>query len=198
MNSNTNKDKKEDFKERVLKDVGKDQKSTAKSRKPRIFIAGDSMVRELKGWLMSRNKSVKVYSFSGATAGDTESFLVPLLNKNPDHIMLHVGTNNLVMDSPEVIVDKILSLTKMITSRGITYSISQIIVRDHKLWHKVSKVNDLLAKKVTEGISTINHDSITVEHLNRSRLHLNRRGVGALAFNMIKFIKTSSFDQPQV
>ena len=93
------------------------------------------------------NKSVKVYSFSGATADDMESFLVPLLNKNPDHIMLHVGTNNLVMDSPEVIADKILSLTNMITSRGIKCSVSQIIVRDDKLWHKVSKVNDLLAKK---------------------------------------------------
>ena len=92
VNSNTNKDKKEDIQERVSKDVGKDQKSTAKSRKPRIFIAGDSMVRELKGWLMSRNKFVKVYSFSSATADDIESFLVPLLNKNPNHIMLHVGT----------------------------------------------------------------------------------------------------------
>ena len=189
MNSNTNKDKKEDIQERVSKDVGKDQMSTAKSRTRRIFIAGDSMVRELKGWLMSRNKSVKVYSFSGGTADDMESFLVLLLNKNPDHIMLHVGTNNLVMDSPEVIVDKILSLTNMITSRGIKCSITQIIVRDDKLWHKVSKVNDLLAKKVTEGISIINHDSITVEHLNRSRLHLDRRGVGALTFNMIKFVK---------
>ena len=86
----------------------------------------------------------------------------------------------------------------MITSRGIKCSISQIIVRNDKIWHKVGKVNDLLAKRVTEGIIIINHDSITVEHLNRSRLHLNRRGVGALEFNMIKFIKTSSFDQPQV
>ena len=64
----------------------------------------------------------------------------------------------------------------MITSRGIKCSISQIIVPDDKLWHKVSKVNDSLAKKVTEGISIINHDSITVEHLNRSRLHLNHCG----------------------
>ena len=97
VNSNTNKDQKDDIHERVPKDAGKDQKSTSKSRKPGIFIAGDSMVRELKGKLMSRNKSVKVYSFSGATADDMESFLVPLLNKM--HIMLHVGTNNLVMDS---------------------------------------------------------------------------------------------------
>ena len=59
-------------------------------------------------------------------------------------------------------------------------------------------MNNLLVNKATEGISIINHDSITVEHLSRSRLHLNRPGVGALAFNMIEFIKKSSFDQPQV
>ena len=75
MNSNTNKDQKEDIQERVSKDAGKDQKSRSKSRKARIFIAGDSMVRELTGWLMSINKSVKVYSFSGATADDMERYL---------------------------------------------------------------------------------------------------------------------------
>ena len=54
LNSNSNRDKKEYIQERVSKDAGKDQKSTSKSRKPRILIGGDSMVRELKGWLMSR------------------------------------------------------------------------------------------------------------------------------------------------
>ena len=127
-----------------------------------------------------------------------ESFLVPLLNKNPDHIMLRVGTNNLIMDTPEVIANQIFSLANMITSRGIKCSISQIIVRDDKLWYKVSKMNDLLVKKVTEDISIINHDSITVEHLNRSRLHINSRGVGAFSFNMIELIIKSFFDQPQV
>ena len=42
------------------------QNAASKPMKPRILVAGDSVVRDLKGWLMSRNKSVKVHSFSGA------------------------------------------------------------------------------------------------------------------------------------
>ena len=53
---------------------------------------------------MSRNKSVKVHSFSGATTEDMESYLIPLINKKPDHVLLHVGTNNLATDTPAVIV----------------------------------------------------------------------------------------------
>ena len=59
---------------------------------------------------MSKNKSVKVHSFSGATTEDMESHLIPLVNKKPDHILLHVGTNNLATDTPEVIVEKLFQL----------------------------------------------------------------------------------------
>ena len=70
-------------------------KSTSSSeRKKRIIIAGDSIVKDIKGWLMSRQKSVKVYSFSGADIEDMEHFLQPLINKKPDQIILHIGTND--------------------------------------------------------------------------------------------------------
>ena len=170
------------------------QNATSKPMKPRILVAGDSMVRDLKGWLMSRNKSVKVHSFSGATTEDMESYLIPLINKKPDHILLHVGTNNLATDTPEVIVEKLLRLVNMITSKGIQCSVSELIIRDDTLWHKGIKVNQLLNNKVTEGMNIVRNENITVNHLNRSKLHLNRRGVGALAHNIIKFIKDLKFN----
>ena len=48
-----------------------------------IMIAGDSMVRNMKGWLMSRRKSVKVQTFPGANTDEMEIFIKPLINKNP-------------------------------------------------------------------------------------------------------------------
>ena len=95
------------------------QNATSKPMKPRILIASDSMVRDLKGWVMSRNKCVKVHSFSGATPEDMESYLIPLINKKPDHMLLHVGTNNLAIDTPEVSAEKVLRLVNMITTKGI-------------------------------------------------------------------------------
>ena len=66
---------------------------------------------------------------------------------------------------------------------------SQLIIRDDTLWHKGIKVNHLLNNKVTEGMNIVRNENITVNHLNRSKLQINRRGVGALAHNIIKFIK---------
>ena len=48
---------------------------------------------------MSRTKTVKVHSFSGSTVQDIDYFVEPLLARYPDHIIIHVGTNNLSDES---------------------------------------------------------------------------------------------------
>ena len=75
--------------------------------KPSICIAVDSMVRDLKGWLMYRDKAVKVHSFPGVSCDDMEDFLIPLINRRPDQILLHVGTNDLRSGTPEEIAHRI-------------------------------------------------------------------------------------------
>ena len=60
-----------------------ENQSTEKNkRKPKIFLVGDSMVCDIKGWLISRNKTVKVNGFPGSTTEDMESFLSHFLNVN--------------------------------------------------------------------------------------------------------------------
>ena len=85
---------------------------------------------------MSRSKFVKVLSFSGATTEDMKSYLVPLIEKKPDHIILNIDTNDLTGDTLEGIVEKISGLANMIMSKGIKCSVSQLIIRDYQLWHK--------------------------------------------------------------
>ena len=91
------------------------------------------MVRNLKGWLMSSSKFVKVFSFSGGTTEDMRSYLVPLTEKKPDHIILNIGTNDLTGDTPEGIVEKILGLADMTTSKGAKCSVSQLTIRDDQV-----------------------------------------------------------------
>ena len=81
---------KEDLKEK--KDSVINNKS---KRKPQVFIVRDSMTRNLKVWLMARDNAVKVYTFPGASCEDMENYPVPLTNRKPDKILLHVGTNDL-------------------------------------------------------------------------------------------------------
>ena len=53
------------------------------------------MIKNIKGWLMSRKKQVNVCSFPGATAEEMNFFLKPLISRKPDEIILHTGTNDL-------------------------------------------------------------------------------------------------------
>ena len=121
------------------------QPSRSKSNKARIFVAGDSIVRDLKGWLLSREKYVKVYSFSEADTEDMSDFIKPLINKKPNEIIIHCGTNDLCgIKIPEEIVDNILKLRLVIVSYGIRCTVSNIVKREDGYQDKAAEVNRLL------------------------------------------------------
>ena len=111
------------------------------------------------------------------------------MKKGPDHVILNIGTND-VQDTgltPRDIVNHIVHLAKYITGQGIKCSISGIIFMDDDLWMKGQEVNKILRESLLESIAFSN---IELGHLNRSRLHLNRKGNGAFAYNLINHIKT--------
>ena len=60
-------------------------------------IVGDSIVKNIYGQKMGNNTNSRVFvkSFSGATTGDMGHYIKPTLERNPDHVILHVGTNDL-------------------------------------------------------------------------------------------------------
>ena len=165
-------------------------------KKPKVIIAGDSILKDIKGWMMVRNKIVKVHAFPGADTTDMESYLVPLINKKPDHLILHVGTTNLdlAVNNAKDVADRITNLAAVVSQKGIECSVSEIITRDDELWGKVKDVNRILHECLPEHIKLISNDNIViVGHLNRSGLHLNGRGTGALAYNLIQFMKSPDF-----
>ena len=166
-------------------------KANANSKR-KIFIAGDSMIKDVKGWLLSRQKYVKVYSFSGADTHDMFDFIKPLLSKNPDEIILHIGTNNLQSTlSPEQIVDEILKLRMIIVSFGIHCTISTLVKRDDGYWDKGEEVNRLLFDEIPPE-QLIDNSGLESRHLNGSRLHLNTAGSARLASNFRTHIRQQS------
>ena len=44
--------------------------TTKQLRKPKIIVAGDTILKNLHGWMMARSKSVKIQSFPGAKTED--------------------------------------------------------------------------------------------------------------------------------
>ena len=67
----------------------------SKYKKKVTVIAGDSIINHLQGWRLSdTNNHVVLKSFSGATIEDMEDYLKPVIRKEPESIVLHIGTNH--------------------------------------------------------------------------------------------------------
>ena len=97
----------------------KNDKSKGEKNEKPIFVIGDSIVRHLNGWEMSKklNANCKVFveTFSGAKTTRINNYVKPSVRSSPDHFILHVRTNNLLPDkSPEEIARSIIDLATSI------------------------------------------------------------------------------------
>ena len=115
----------------------KTEKGTPKKPRPSIIVTGDSMIKNIKGWLMSRRKPVHTYSFPGATTEDMEFFLKPLIARKPEEIVLHIGTNDLSSYSAEQVTGNIMKLTAEVEKHNIKCTVSSIIIQKGELSSKV-------------------------------------------------------------
>ena len=71
-----------------------DGRSTQRKQRE-VFLVGDSILKNLQGRKMSNIAKVKISSFPGCSTQDMRDHIRPILRKNPDEIVLHVGTNSL-------------------------------------------------------------------------------------------------------
>ena len=83
---------------------GKDAKQDAKEKSPVLnseqwkkgttLVVGDSMLAGLREAKLSRSKRIKVCYFPGGETEDLQHHLIPYLKKEPDNIIIHIGTND--------------------------------------------------------------------------------------------------------
>ena len=73
-------------------------------KKGTVLIVGDSVVSGLRESKMSFRRNIKIRFFPGARIQDMYYYLVPLLRKRPDKIILHVGKD----DAPHMKADEML------------------------------------------------------------------------------------------
>ena len=161
-----------------------DEKQNNTSSKS-VIILGDSIIKHTNGWEIARKlkANCKVYakSFPGATIQCMMDYMKPSIRAKPDHIILHVGTNDLQSNAtPSEIAEKITSLASEMKSNKCDVSISAIIIRTDKpdLNKKGIEVNNALKEMCEEkNIFLIdNSKKLKASHLNSRRLHLNRKG----------------------
>ena len=158
-------------------------------------IVGDSIISKLNGWKMSnKNNRVYVKAFPGATVDDMNDYVKPIVRKQPDNIIVHVGTNNLRDDEPNAVADKIVGLCEYIESNhpSCKIAISELTVRRDDLEHARRQVNKALSSFCrSRDWAFIRHNDITDQQLNEKGLHLNHAGVSVLAKNFNNHIKSN-------
>ena len=200
-------DKKSSFQEnKRTKDIKKkNQKQTNDNAhtnngnkiKKTVYILGDSMIKKLNGYLLTKKIKhkhlVKVRAFSGAKVSCMRDYANPTLRDiNPEHIILHVGTNDLTSEKTASQISRsIIELGTSLKNDTNTVSISAIVPRSDKLDNKATEVNNRLVLMCQErNISFLSHSDIIdpSKHLNESKLHFNRQGMRVFAENISGFL----------
>ena len=118
------------------------------------------------------------------------------ISENPDHIILHVGTNDLTTNiPPEKVVESIIDLASSLKSNSCSVAISNITVRNDRYQKRVVQVNrHLKILCIKRNFELITHDNIITEkHLNGSKLHLNKRGTVTLSNTFTEAVRNSIY-----
>ena len=169
-----------------------DNSTNAEEWKPGTsLIVGDSMIAGLREGKLSRNRKVKVRFFPGAKMTDFYYYLVPLLKKKPDNIILHFVTNDAPYKNEDELYKELKSIKDFLKKRHPSckvYISAPILRSDNKNANSILK-KYVDKRKVVEEKSVILHDNILSSHLNKDGLHLNSYGIVKLAENFISRIR---------
>ena len=127
------------------------------------------MLEGLDEQKMSSKCVVKVRNFPGATKDDMYYYLMLLLQKQPDNVILHVGTSGPSFCNSSEIVNNILKLKSFISQKlpNVNIILSKPIMRSDTATGKAT------IEEVNKQLNDFDFDMM--DNNNLSRAHLNGR-----------------------
>ena len=134
---------------------------------------GYSILSQIREDKLCEKGTIKVRCFPGAKFDDFHHYAIPLVNKKPDCIVLHMGTNNAPYCTQEKMVGQILGLKSFILQKLPTSEITTstpTLRTDNTTTNKRNNIFVNHLKKL--NIKVILNDNIEKKHMNYRRLHL--------------------------
>ena len=133
---------------------------------------------------------VIVCNFPSDTIKDKQHNLVPILERNPCHLILYAGENNAESCTSREILNKLLKLKTFISEKcsqcQTIFSTPTIRQDKTKANLTVTQLTNHLLKLKTDVVDNRN----TADYcIGRKELHLNFSGTIQLAKNFLNFIK---------
>ena len=155
--------------------------SLSPTSKETVFILGDSMVKKLNDLLLTRKLNhkwfVKVRPFNSVKVRYMPDHEKPTVRDfDPDHIILHCGTNDLNSDRTSSQIAREMQFAISLKSDKNKVSISLLIPTSDKLNKKTSEVSNRLINMCSHrNIAYIDHSGSTQQnHINESKAHFNK------------------------
>ena len=159
-----------------------------------VLIMGDSMLHGIDEKKMSTNGFFKVRCYPGSTISDLQwHYMQLLISKQPNTVIINVGTNDagIMGATADKITDNLLELKKEIENKlpEATVVISTQLKRNDKV--SAGQIIETLNKKIRGfGLNIVDDTNIDYQDLGRKGLHLNPRGVGEFATNLINTLRS--------
>ena len=149
------------------------------------------MIAGLREAKLSSNKKIKVRFFPGAKTEDLMFHLIPNLKKNPDNIIIHIGTNDAPYKNENVLYEELKQIKDLIIDhhpdcKNIFISCPIVRTDNKKANNVLKKYIDILKR---EEKNVIFHNNSLESHLYRDGLHLNSYGTIMLTGNSISRIR---------
>ena len=114
-----------------------------------------------------------------------------VMRHEPDRIIFQIETNDIPSDKDAGDIAKsIVDLATSAKSPTCDVSLSNIITRKDKYQHKPQEVNNPLKEMCTnKNINLIDRSkNMKHQHLNKSKLHLTKRGTNILSTTFVREI----------
>ena len=144
------------------------------------------MIKGLAERGISKDHNMKVRPQPGCSTEDIEDHIKPILNKNPDAIIIHSGTNDVTNVKPTK--KKLKNVYKLIedTSPDIEVMISRLIHQeDHEINHEIVPINNQLESYCNgKNFLFVNNDNVKSSCLAKDKQHLNKTGNSIFAKNI--------------
>ena len=147
------------------------------------MIVGDSMIKHLNGREVSRDNSVKIRCHPGTTTDDIIDYVRPTARKKPDMIITHTGTNDIQnkVNTLQKARKVIATIKEIDVNSEIQIAFSSVIHRDDQDFEEEIKENSRKLENLCRGKWVkFSNNNIDGSYLNRSKLHLNKKGTALL------------------
>ena len=164
---------------------------SAAGRRKLMFILSDSMLNKMDvERLSNKNFEVRRFSHGGCKINCMFSHLPKIFEAKPDFVLLHVGTNDLMSKTSDIVIKELQRLKnyiqKALPSCVIYFSLPTLRTDNNRANIITGNLNCKLKRA---NYLLMDNSNIEVDHLGKKGLHLNHHGTKIMAKNIISLLK---------